>query len=227
MRAVVLLSGGLDSTTVGAIAKRQGFELHALTFDYGQRHRKELQCARRVGEFLGVREHRLLSIDLPWAVSALTREDIAVPEGGLDLGAVPITYVPARNLIFLAYAASYAEALGAREIFAGMNAVDYSGYPDCRPEFLQAFKRALNLGTKAGSEGEDFNINTPLVGMTKAQIVRHGVDLGVDYSLTWSCYKGRDKACGRCDSCLLRLKGFREAGAVDPLEYEDGSQVHR
>lgn len=220
-----MLSGGLDSATAAAMAKSQGFELYALSFDYGQRHEKELKCAQRMGDFLGVQEHRVLSVDLPWASSALTREGIPVPEDQLSSAPIPVTYVPSRNTIFLAFAASYAEALETGDIFAGMTAVDYSGYPDCRPEFLQAFKVALNLGTKAGSEGGDFNLHTPLVGMTKAEIVKCGLSLGVDYSLTWSCYKGGEKACGHCDSCLLRLKGFREAGAQDPLEYEGGDQV--
>jgi 7-cyano-7-deazaguanine synthase len=227
MKAVVLLSGGLDSATAAAVAKSQGFELYALSFDYGQRHKKELQCARRVGDFFGIKEHRLLSIDLPWARSALTSEDIPVPEDSFDPTSVPVTYVPARNIIFLAFAASYAEALGASDVFAGMNAVDYSGYPDCRPQFLHAFQEALNLGTKSGAEGSAFNIRTPLAGLTKAEIVRYGLKLGVDYSLTWSCYKGGEKACGHCDSCLLRLKGFREAGVQDPLEYENGDQIRR
>jgi 7-cyano-7-deazaguanine synthase len=220
-----LLSGGLDSATAAAMAKSQGFELYALSFDYGQRHKKELECAQKVGDFLGVQEHKVLLVDLPWASSALTREDIPVPEDRLDSASIPVTYVPSRNTIFLAFAASYAEALGVRDIFAGMTAVDYSGYPDCRPEFLQAFEVVLNLGTKAGSEDGSFNLHTPLVGMTKAEIVKCGLSLGVDYSLTWSCYKGGEKACGHCDSCLLRLKGFREAGAQDPLEYEGGDQV--
>ena len=227
MKAVVLLSGGLDSATAAAVAKSQGFELYALSFSYGQRHKKELQCARRVGDFFGVKEHRLLSIELPWARSALTSKDIPVPEDSFDPTSVPVTYVPARNIIFLAFAASYAEALGASEVFAGMNAVDYSGYPDCRPQFLNAFQEALNLGTKSGAEGSALSIRTPLAGLTKAEIVGYGLKLGVDYSLTWSCYKGGEKACGHCDSCLLRLKGFREAGVQDPLEYENGDQIRR
>lgn len=220
MKAVILLSGGLDSATAAAVAKSQGFKLYALSFDYGQRHRRELVSAERIGTFLGVEEHRFTSIALPIPNSALTDKNRAIPEDSLCPGYIPVTYVPGRNAIFLSIASSYAEALEATHLFAGMNAVDYSSYPDCRPEFVESFQTALNLGTKAGSEGKPLTIHTPLIGLTKGEIIKLGLSLGLDYSLTWSCYKGREKACGHCDSCLLRLKGFQEIDTRDPLEYE-------
>ncbi len=223
--AVILLSGGLDSATTGAIARAAGFDLYALSFDYGQRHRCELDAARRVGESLGVRRHVMLDIDLrKFGTSALTAA-IDVPKGRSDeqMGSgIPITYVPARNTVFLSLALAYAETLAAADLFIGVNAVDYSGYPDCRPEYIEAFERMANLATKAGVEGTlAFKIHTPLVTWSKAEIIREGTRLGVDYGLTRSCYDpdASGAACGGCDSCSLRLKGFAEAGLVDPAPY--------
>ena len=223
--AVVLLSGGLDSATTAAIARAQGFSLYAISFDYGQRHRFELEAAARVGRSLGVARHVTLSVDLrPLGGSALTAA-IEVPKnrsvGEMSAG-IPITYVPARNTIFLSLALGYAEVVGAADLFLGVNAVDYSGYPDCRPEYIAAFERMANLATKAGVEGTlKFTIHTPLIQWTKAQIIRRGTELGVDYGLTHSCYDpdASGAACGRCDSCQLRLKGFAEAGLSDPARY--------
>jgi len=224
-RAVVLLSGGLDSATVMAIARSQGYELYGLSFSYGQRHAYELEAAKRVAEFIGVADHRTAVIDLRvFGGSALTA-DIAVPKGrDLDEMAhgIPITYVPARNTIFLSFALAWAEVLGSSDIFIGVNALDYSGYPDCRPEYIEAFEKMANLATKAGVEGRQrLKIHTPLIVLTKAQIIRKGIDLGVDYSLTSSCYdpSPAGEPCGQCDSCLLRQKGFRENGVEDPLRY--------
>lgn len=222
-RAVILLSGGLDSATVLAIAKNEGFELYALSFSYGQRHAWELEAARRVAASVGVAEHRIAAIDLrAFGGSALTA-DIPVPKGRaadeMSRG-IPITYVPARNTIFLAYALAWAEVLGANDIFLGVNALDYSGYPDCRPEYIAAFEKMANLATKAGVEGhQHVRIHTPLIAFTKAQIIAKGRELGVDYSLTSSCYDPSPTGvpCGQCDSCLLRQKGFRENGMEDPL----------
>jgi 7-cyano-7-deazaguanine synthase len=218
--AVVLLSGGLDSATTLAIAHRQGFACHAVSFDYGQRHRTELDAAARVAESLGAVEHRVMVID--WGNiggSALTDRTIAVPE--IETAGIPVTYVPARNTVFLALALGWAEVLGATDIFIGVNAVDYSGYPDCRPEFIDAFERLANLATKAGTEGYRIRVHAPLIQMTKAQIIKRGVSLGVDYSQTVSCYQADDqgRACGRCDSCRLRKAGFAAAGVVDPTRY--------
>jgi 7-cyano-7-deazaguanine synthase len=224
--AVVLLSGGLDSATTAAIARAEGFRLYALSIDYGQRHRFELDAARRVASALGVERHVMASVDLnQFGGSALTA-DIAVP---LDRGdekisqGIPVTYVPARNTVFLALALGYAETVGAADLFIGVNAVDYSGYPDCRPEFIAAFEKLANLATKAGVENTiKFRIHTPLVHMTKAQIIRRGSELGVSYALTHSCYAPNEAgvACGRCDACRLRLKGFAEAGLADPIAYQ-------
>ena len=247
--AVVLLSGGLDSATTLAIARRDGYAVHALSFDYGQRHRFELQAARRVAAALGAVEHQIVQIDLSekggFGHSALT-DDIAVPKdrivpslhvaagpdseleggeedsGGRAGGEIPITYVPARNTIFLSIALGYAEVLGAFDIFIGVNAIDYSGYPDCRGEFIRAFETMANLATAAAVQGRGrYTIHTPLIKMTKAKIIRTGLDLGVDYSLTHSCYDPRPggQSCGRCDSCLLRLAGFAAAGVKDPVKY--------
>jgi 7-cyano-7-deazaguanine synthase len=223
--AVILLSGGLDSATTAAIARVQGFDLYALSFDYGQRHRFELDSARRVAASMGVQRHATVVIDLAqFGASALTA-DIAVPKGRsaaeMDAG-IPITYVPARNTVFLSLALAYAEVLGAADIFLGVNAVDYSGYPDCRPEYIAAFEKLANLATKAGVEGTlKFRIHTPLIKMSKAEIIRCGTQLNVDYSLTHSCYDPDPAglACGRCDACVLRRKGFQEAGLEDPLDY--------
>jgi 7-cyano-7-deazaguanine synthase len=222
-KAVILLSGGLDSATVLAIAKAEGYELYALSFSYGQRHAWELEAAKRVAASIGVAQHRIAEIDLrAFGGSALTA-DIDVPKGRAPeemAHGIPITYVPARNTIFLAFALAWAEVLDASDIFLGVNALDYSGYPDCRPEFIAAFEKMANLATKAGVEGrQKLCIHTPLIAMTKAQIVAAGMKLGVDYGLTSSCYDpGPTGApCGQCDSCLLRHKGFRENGIEDPL----------
>ncbi|MFM8857141.1 MAG: 7-cyano-7-deazaguanine synthase QueC [Actinomycetota bacterium] len=223
--AVVLLSGGLDSTTVLAIAKSEGYEPYALSFRYGQRHAIELESARRVAAAQEVHRHVVADIDLRvFGCSSLTA-DIAVPkhDSADDLGEeIPSTYVPARNTIFLSFALAYAETIDAQDIFIGVNALDYSGYPDCRPEYVEAFENMANLATKAGVEGQRLTIHTPLINLTKAQTISVGIELGVDYGLTSSCYDP-DQAghpCGRCDSCLLRLRGFSEAGHIDPLTYQ-------
>ncbi|MEX0611561.1 MAG: 7-cyano-7-deazaguanine synthase QueC [Pirellulales bacterium] len=224
--AVVLLSGGLDSATTAAIACAEGFRLFALSIDYGQRHRFELDAARRVAESLGAARHVVASVGLDeFGGSALT-DDIAVPLDRDDeqiAHGIPITYVPARNTVFLALALGYAEVVGAADLFIGVNAIDYSGYPDCRPEFIAAFEKLAKLATKAGVEGTiNFRIHTPLIHMTKAEIIRRGTELGVDYRLTHSCYAPDESgiACGRCDACRLRLKGFAEAGITDPIAYQ-------
>jgi 7-cyano-7-deazaguanine synthase len=225
--AVVLLSGGLDSTTTAALARRQGYRIHALTVDYGQRHRFELEAARRVAAAVEAVEHRTLSIDLAALGGSALTAPIAVPHGRSEAemaAGIPITYVPARNTVMLSLALAYAEVAGAADIFLGVNAVDYSGYPDCRPEFLEAFQRLANLATKAGVEASlAFRIHAPLVHWTKAEIIRQGLALGVDYGLTHSCYDPAPdgRGCGACDACLLRRKGFAEAGAVDPIAYVD------
>jgi 7-cyano-7-deazaguanine synthase len=224
-RAVVLLSGGLDSATVLAIARSEGFELYALSFSYGQRHVWELEAANQVAASIGVALHRVAQIDLRvFGGSALT-DDIAVPKGRdaseMSHG-IPVTYVPARNTIFLSFALAWAEVLGASDVFIGVNALDYSGYPDCRPEFIEAFEKMANLATRAGVEGrQSLKIHTPLIAMTKAQIIAKGLELGVDYGLTSSCYDPSQSGepCGQCDSCLLRQKGFGEIGIADPLKY--------
>lgn len=222
-KAVVLLSGGLDSATVLAIARAAGWETYALSFRYGQRHAVELDAAGRVARALGAVEHRTADVDLRWIGGSALTSDLAVPKDRpVEEMAreVPVTYVPARNALFLCYALAWAEVLGARDLFAGMNALDYSGYPDCRPEFLRAFEGMANCGTRAGAHGEKFTIHAPLIEMTKAQIIQEGVRLGVDYSMTHSCYDpSGGLACGRCDSCLLRKKGFAEAGVSDPTKY--------
>lgn len=228
-RAVVLLSGGLDSATVLAWARARGHECHALTFDYGQRHRVELEAARRVAASLEAADHRVVSLDLTWmGGSALTDHAIPVPGATREgSGEIPLTYVPARNTIFLAMALGWAEVIGARELYIGANAVDYSGYPDCRPEFLQAFERCANLGTRGGVEGEGFRVQAPLVALSKAEIIRKGAELGVDFGLTLSCYDPDTKAraCGRCDACRLRARGFEAAGVADPTPYRPGSHI--
>jgi 7-cyano-7-deazaguanine synthase len=223
--AVVLLSGGIDSTTALAIAIAEGYEAYALSFDYGQRHQIETETARRVANSLGAKEHRVAKIDLRlFGGSALTDDKIDVPKKRSDAEIardIPVTYVPARNTIFLAYALAWAEVIPANDIFLGVNAIDYSGYPDCRPEFIEAFQSLANLGTKAGVEGRNFQIHAPLIKLSKSGIIREAVELGVDLSLTHSCYDPSPDgvACGECDSCLLRLKGFREAGIKDPMCY--------
>jgi len=219
MKAVILLSGGLDSATCLLVAREEGFEVHALSFDYGQRHAVELDAARAIAARYGAKEHRVARLDYPGGgASALTDPAIAVPRDALGREAIPVTYVPARNTLFLAHALAWAEVLGARAIFIGANALDYSGYPDCRPEFLEAFESAANLGTRGGVEGEPFRIRAPLLRSTKADIVRKAAALGLDFALTSSCYEpGPDRRpCGACDACLLREKGFREAGVKDP-----------
>ena len=227
-KAVVLLSGGLDSATAAAVARAEGFALYALSFRYGQRHAVELECAAEQARLLGAVEHRVVEIDLrAFGGSALT-DEIEVPKHDrveeLPDG-IPVTYVPARNTIFLSYALAWAEVLGAFDIFIGVNALDYSGYPDCRPEFIEAFERLANLATAAGVEGRRFRIHAPLIHLTKAEIIRKGLELGVDYGKTTSCYDPAPdgRACGRCDSCLLRRKGFAELGFEDPRPYVNRS----
>jgi 7-cyano-7-deazaguanine synthase len=221
---VVLLSGGIDSATTLAIAIAEGYEAYALSFDYGQRHQIETKAARRIANSLGAKKHRVAKIDLRvFGGSALT-DDVDVPKKRSEkeiAHGIPLTYVPARNTIFLAYALAWAEVIQASDIFLGINVIDYSGYPDCRPEFIEAFEKLANLATKAGVEGRRFQIHTPLIKLSKAQIIRRAVELGVDLSMTHSCYDPSPEgvACGECDSCLLRLKGFREAGLEDPIRY--------
>ena len=222
--AVVLLSGGVDSSTTLAIARAGGYETYALSFDYKQRHEREIESARVMAKALGAKKHRVAEIDLRvFGGSALT-DDVDVPKGRTEKEiskGIPITYVPARNTIFLAYALAWAEVLNAGHIFLGVNAVDYSGYPDCRPEFIAMFETLANIGTKAGWEGRRFQIHAPLIKLSKAEIIRKALDLGVDLSLTHSCYDPTPEglACGGCDSCQLRLKGFQEAGVTDPIKY--------
>jgi 7-cyano-7-deazaguanine synthase len=229
VKAVILLSGGLDSSVTLAKAKEEGYELYTLSIDYGQRHAKELESAKKIAEYYNVKDHKIMNIDLTQiGGSALTDTSISVPEKkeweeiGKD---IPITYVPARNTILLSLACGYAEVIFAKAVFIGANALDYSGYPDCRPEYLEAFQEVVQLGTKMGSEGNALEIKYPLINMTKAQIVEEGAHLKVPFHLTWSCYKGGDLACGKCDSCLLRLKGFREANIKDPIEYEKNGEL--
>lgn len=218
--AVVLLSGGLDSATVLAIARSEGYICHCLSLDYGQRHRAELAAAERVAQALGAREHRTLKLDLTaFGGSALTDRNIAVPVEAAP--GIPVTYVPARNTIMLSLALAWSEVLGAADIFIGANAVDYSGYPDCRPEYIAAFEQLANLATKAGVEGRRLHVHAPLISLSKAEIIQRGSKLGVEYALTISCYSADDagRACGQCDSCRLRKKGFAEAGIADPTHY--------
>jgi 7-cyano-7-deazaguanine synthase len=219
-KAVILLSGGLDSATVLAMARADGYDCYTMSFDYGQRHRSELQAAERVAEQLGVVEHKVIGMNLNGiGGSALTDSSIAVPESLAE--GIPVTYVPARNTLFLSLALGWAEVLGARDIFIGVNAVDYSGYPDCRPEFIAAFEVLANLATKAGVEGQGFRIQAPLQAMSKGEIVAAGLRLGVDYALCVSCYQADEqgRACGKCDSCRLRAAGFAQAGVADPTRY--------
>ena len=227
-RAIVLLSGGLDSTVAAALAREQGFELHALSFDYGQRHKRELESARAVARALGAASHIVLDVPIgAYGGSALTQDDIDVPTGRDEsaMGAdIPVTYVPARNIVFLSLALGVAEVRDADSIFIGANALDYSGYPDCRPEFFHAFEEVARLGTKRGVEGHPLRIIVPLQHMTKADIVRQGMRVEAPLELTWSCYQGGERACGVCDSCALRLKGFREAGVEDPVPYAARAQ---
>ncbi len=222
LKCVVLLSGGLDSTTTLAIAMEDGCEVSALSFDYGQRHLRELESAKKIAKYYDV-NHKILKIDLRSIGGSALTDNIDVPEREIEgiKNEIPVTYVPARNTILLSYALGYAEVIDADRIYYGANAIDYSGYPDCRPAYIRAFQEVARLGTKRGIEGKPIRIVAPLIQMTKAEIIKKGMELGVPYELTWSCYKGGEKACGRCDSCLLRLKGFMEAGYEDPLEYEE------
>jgi 7-cyano-7-deazaguanine synthase len=223
--AVVLLSGGLDSATAMAVARGDGHELHALTFRYGQRHEIELRAAERVARTLGAEEHRVVDLDLSWIGGSALTTAIPVPKGRMARGARPIdipnTYVPGRNAVFLAVAVAWAEVLSARDVYIGTNSLDYSGYPDCRPEFLAAFEQAMRLGTRAGARGGRIRLQAPLSGMSKGEIIRLGVSLGVDYGLTHSCYdpEPAGRACGACDSCELRRRGFADAGVPDPTRY--------
>ena len=232
---MVLLSGGLDSAVCLAVARREGFRCHALSFDYGQRHRHELVAGAAVARALGAVEHRVVALDLRAIGGSALTADIEVPKGrepgaGEGGSAIPVTYVPARNLVFLSLAAAYAETVGSGELFIGVNAVDYSGYPDCRPEFIESFARTARLGTRAGVEGAGFSVRTPLAGKSKAEIIRMGAGLGVDFALTHSCYDpvgvagegGGVRACGRCESCVIRRRGFEAAGVEDPTRYAGG-----
>lgn len=221
-KAVVLVSGGLDSSTVLAIARDEGLECYTLSFDYGQRHRAELQAAGKISQIMGSREHRVAQLDLGvFGGSALTDMSLHIPES--ETTGIPITYVPARNTIFLSYALAWAEVLEARDVFIGVNAVDYSGYPDCRPGYIAAFEKMANLATKAGVEGHELRIRAPLINLSKADIIRKGTSLGVDFSLTVSCYQAdaQGQACGRCESCRLRKEGFKAASIIDPTVYAD------
>jgi len=226
LKAVVLLSGGIDSATTLAIAQNMGFDIEALSFRYGQRHAVELEAAARIARSRNVAEHLIIDIDLRKIGGSALTADIAVPKNRAveQMGKeIPVTYVPARNTIFLSYALAWTEVIGANDIFIGVNALDYSGYPDCRPEYIAAYEKMANLATKAGVEGrQKLKIHTPLIDMSKAQIIQRGIELGVDYSLTHSCYDPRatGEACGECDSCLLRLKGFEDAGIKDPIRYK-------
>ena len=228
MKAVILLSGGLDSSTVLYQAKADGCECYALSFDYQQRHRRELQSAKAIAQSAGVKEHRVVSFDLrQWGGSALTDNDLDLPEHRslAEMSQnIPITYVPARNTIFLSFGLSYAEAISAQRVYVGVNALDYSGYPDCRPDYIQAMQKVFELGTKQGREGEPIEIVTPLINLKKTAIIELGNQLGVPWEQTWSCYAGGDVACGVCDSCQLRLTAFFELGLEDPLSYEEKPQ---
>ena len=225
MKAVVLVSGGLDSTTCLAIAREQNFDLYALTLNYGQRHDHELNSARMIIDFFNIHDHSIIDIDLAqFGGSALTDQiDVPKKRDLSDMDEIPVTYVPARNTVFLSLALAWAEVLGSFDIFIGVNALDYSGYPDCRPEYISSFEKTANLATKAGVSGSSFRIHTPLIDMKKSEIIKIGINLGVDYSLTSSCYDPNQvgNPCGLCDACYLRLKGFKEAGIIDPLNYSN------
>ncbi|AHF06811.1 7-cyano-7-deazaguanine synthase QueC [Desulfitobacterium metallireducens] len=217
-KAVILLSGGLDSTTCMSVAHQEGYELYPISFNYGQRHQRELESAKAVASFYRVKEHRIFEIDYVGG-SALTDPSISVP-AYQEAEGIPVTYVPARNILFLSYALGYAEVLGAEAIFIGVSSIDYSGYPDCRPEFIEAFQQVVKVGTKAGVDGKAMTIRTPLIQLSKAATIQLAMANGAPLHLTTSCYQGGEKACGICDSCTLRLKGFKEAGLVDPIPYE-------
>ncbi|MGB8000531.1 MAG: 7-cyano-7-deazaguanine synthase QueC [Anaerobacillus sp.] len=220
-KAVIVLSGGLDSTTCMGMAKEKGYELYPITFHYGQKHNREVEQAKKVAEYYDAPDHRIVNISFLNQIggSALTDDSIDVPTD-MDEDEIPVTYVPARNMIFLSLASAYAEVIGAEAIYIGVSAVDYSGYPDCRPEFIESMNETVNLATKAGATGSEMRIATPLINLTKADTVSEGLRLSVPYELTTSCYNGEEEACGECDSCRLRLKGFEEAGAVDPIPYK-------
>jgi 7-cyano-7-deazaguanine synthase len=220
-KAVIVLSGGLDSTTCMGIAKAEGYDLYPITFHYGQRHNREVEQAIEVGKHYEVTDHRIVDLTFLKDIggSALTDEKLEVPTEA-DEG-IPVTYVPARNMIFLALASAYAEVIGATAVYTGVSAVDYSGYPDCRPEFIHSMEETINLATKAGVTGKNILVKTPLINLSKKETIEEGLSLNVPYELTTSCYNGKEKACGKCDSCLLRLKGFKEAGSADPIPYEN------
>jgi 7-cyano-7-deazaguanine synthase len=220
-KAVIVLSGGLDSTTCMGMAKEKGYELYPITFHYGQKHNREVEQAKKVADYYNAPDHRIVNISFLNQIggSALTDDSIDVPTD-MDEDEIPVTYVPARNMIFLSLASAYAEVIGAEAIYIGVSAVDYSGYPDCRPEFIESMNETVNLATKAGATGSEMKIETPLINLTKADTVSEGLRLNVPYVLTTSCYNGEEEACGECDSCRLRLKGFEEAGAVDPIPYK-------
>jgi len=215
-KVVCLLSGGIDSAVTSAIAKSRGYEVYTITFDYGQRHRKEMKCAEEIAKWLGAK-HKVIKADLRQIGGSALTDNIQIPD---EYEGMPPTYVPARNTIFLSYALAYAEVIDADAIFIGVNAVDYSGYPDCREEYIKAFQNMANLATKRGVEGKEIKIEAPILYLTKGEIIRKGIELGVPFEKTWSCYRGGKKACGKCPSCLIRLKGFVEAGTEDPIEYE-------
>ena len=225
MKAVVLVSGGLDSTTCLGIAREKGFELYALTFNYGQRHNHELNSSKMIVDFFNIHDHSIIDIDLAkFGGSALTDQiDIPKKRDLSDMAEIPVTYVPARNTVFLSLALAWAEVLGSFDIFIGVNALDYSGYPDCRPEYISSFEKTANLATKASVSGSSFRVHTPLIDMTKSEIIKVGIGLGIDYGLTSSCYDPNQggNPCGLCDACYLRLKGFKEAGIIDPLNYSN------
>jgi len=224
-KAICLLSGGLDSSVTLAIAKSEGYEVYAMTFIYGQTHSKEIEAAKKIAKHFKVREHKIIGLDLSEIAKSSLISGAEIPTGRsaeeiISCKEIPSTYVPGRNIIFLSLALAYAESIDADAIFIGANAVDFAGYPDCRPEFFEKFQELINIGTKRGVEGNPIKIKTPIINLTKAEIIKKGLSLGVPFELTWSCYLGKEKACGKCDSCILRLKGFKEAGLKDPIEYE-------
>lgn len=225
-KAICLLSGGLDSSVAMAVAKSQGYEIYALTFFYNQKHSREVDSAKQLASYFKVKKHEILEIDLgKLGGSSLTDDKLSIPDEKTfeeikTKQEIPTTYVPARNIIFLAYGLTYAEVVGAEKIFSGVNAIDYSNYPDCRPEFIERFQEVAEVGTKRGVEGKKVKIETPLLQLSKTEIIKKGQELGVPFELTWSCYKGKEKACGECESCVLRLEGFKGAGLEDPLRYE-------
>jgi len=218
MKCVCLISGGLDSFVSAAIAKKEGYELYGLTVNYSQKHKKEIESAKKIAGFLNLKEHRIINLDLSFLSSALTDRDIKIPEKNVT--GIPVTYVPARNTIFLALSLAYAENIDADAIFIGVNHIDYSGYPDCRPQYIEAYQKLISLATKKTVEGGKILLKVPLIRLSKTEIILLGGKMDLDFSLTWSCYKGGEKACGRCPSCEIRLKGFQSAGLKDPLPYE-------